>query len=112
MSQLSLLYRLQQIDSEIRAKKKLLGNVLAAQKASPELVAAVSNAGGLGLAPVWYLDPDGLKAEVRRIRSLTDRPFGVNLNMDFRSDAQLGACFEENVEIIWDAGLKNRMACK
>lgn len=67
---------------------------------SPELVAAVSNAGGLGIAPVWYLDPDGLKAEVRRIRSLTDKPFGVNLNMDFRSDAQLEACFEEGVEII------------
>ncbi|MDX1716801.1 MAG: nitronate monooxygenase [Anderseniella sp.] len=75
---------------------------------SPELVAAVSNAGGLGIAPVWYLDPDGLKAEVRRIRSLTDKPFGVNLNMGFRSEGQLEACLEENVGIIsffWgDAG--------
>jgi nitronate monooxygenase len=66
---------------------------------SPELVAAVSNAGGLGIAPVWYMSADGLKAEVRRIRELTDKPFGVNLNMDFRSEEQLEACFEEDVEI-------------
>lgn len=67
---------------------------------SPELVAAVSNAGGLGIAPVWYMSADGLKAEVRRIRELTDKPFGVNLNMDFKSEEQLEACFEEGVEII------------
>ena len=46
MSQLSLLYRLQQIDSEIRAKKKQLGAVLAAQKASPELLVARERADG------------------------------------------------------------------
>ena len=44
MSQLNLLYRLQLIDSEIRAKKKRLGEVLAAQKASPALVAARARA--------------------------------------------------------------------
>lgn len=66
----------------------------------PELVAAVSNAGGLGLAPIWYLDADTIRLEVRRLRELTDKPFGVNLNMDFRSEAQLEACLEENVKII------------
>lgn len=66
----------------------------------PELVAAVSNAGGLGLAPLWVADADTLRREVRRIRDLTDRPFGVNLNMAFRSDAQFEACLDEGVRIL------------
>jgi len=66
----------------------------------PELVAAVGNAGGLGMAPLWTCAPDALRAEVRRIRDLTDRPFGVNLNMDFRNEAQLDACLDEGVDII------------
>jgi NAD(P)H-dependent flavin oxidoreductase YrpB (nitropropane dioxygenase family) len=67
---------------------------------TPELVAAVSNAGGLGLAPLWRFDAPTLRAEVGKIRALTDRPFGVNLNMDFRSEEQLEACLDEDVDII------------
>ena len=47
--------------------------------AGPDLVAAVSNAGGLGILAALRLDPDDLRAQIRRIRELTDRPFGVNL---------------------------------
>jgi len=47
--------------------------------AGPELVAAVSNAGGLGILAALRLEPDDLRAEIRRIRSLTALPFGVNL---------------------------------
>jgi len=47
--------------------------------AGPELVAAVSNEGGLGILAALRLEPDDLRAQVRRIRELTDRPFGVNL---------------------------------
>jgi nitronate monooxygenase len=47
--------------------------------AGPELVAAVSNAGGLGILAALRLEPDDLRAQIRRIRELTDRPFGVNL---------------------------------
>jgi nitronate monooxygenase len=46
---------------------------------TPELAAAVSAAGGLGLFGAILLDPDQLRAGVRRIRTLTDRPIGVNL---------------------------------
>jgi len=46
---------------------------------TPELVAAVSNAGGLGSFPGGYLSPDELDAAIRKIRSLTDKPFAVNL---------------------------------
>jgi nitronate monooxygenase len=46
---------------------------------TPELVAAVSNAGALGsFGAAWTL-PDELRAVIRRIRELTDLPFGINL---------------------------------
>ena len=64
------------------------------------LVAAVSNAGGLGLAPLWHVSADDLRASVRNIKTLTDKPFGVNLNMDFPSMEHLDACLEEGVEVI------------
>jgi nitronate monooxygenase len=47
--------------------------------AGPELVAAVCNAGGLGILAALRLQPDELRAEIRRIRELTSAPFGVNL---------------------------------
>jgi nitronate monooxygenase len=47
--------------------------------AGPELVAAVSNAGALGILPGLNLPPDHLRAHIRKIRTLTDKPFGVNL---------------------------------
>jgi nitronate monooxygenase len=47
--------------------------------AGPELVAAVSDAGGLGILAALRLTPDDLRAQIRRIRELTNAPFGVNL---------------------------------
>lgn len=64
------------------------------------LVAAVSNAGGLGLAPLWHVNADELRKSVRNIKQLTDKPFGVNLNMEFPSLEHLEACLEEGVEVI------------
>ncbi len=46
---------------------------------TPELVAAVSNAGGLGSLGAAYLTPDQITSAIRRIRSLTSQPFNVNL---------------------------------
>ncbi len=46
---------------------------------TPELVAAVSNAGGLGILALGPLSPEETAASIRRIRELTDRPFGVNV---------------------------------
>jgi nitronate monooxygenase len=46
----------------------------------PELVSAVSNAGGLGiLTALTFETAEGLKRAIARTRELTDRPFGVNL---------------------------------
>jgi nitronate monooxygenase len=46
---------------------------------TPELVAAVSNAGGLGSLGAAYLTPDQITEAIRRIKSLTSKPFNVNL---------------------------------
>lgn len=46
---------------------------------TPEFVAAVSNAGGLGMLGAANLSPAHIAQAVTTIRSLTDRPFGVNL---------------------------------
>lgn len=46
---------------------------------TPELVAAVSNAGGLGSLGAGYLTPEQIRSTIREIRKLTDRPFAVNL---------------------------------
>jgi nitronate monooxygenase len=47
--------------------------------AGPELVAAVSNAGGLGILPGLNVAPHTLREQIRKVRALTSRPFGVNL---------------------------------
>src|SRR5215813_1541993 len=47
--------------------------------AGPELVAEVSRAGGLGILAGLRLTRDQLRQGIRRVRELTDRPFGVNL---------------------------------
>ncbi|WP_414714979.1 DUF561 domain-containing protein [Sporomusa sp.] len=47
--------------------------------ATAELAAAVSNAGGLGLIGAGHMPPDALKAEIIKAKSLTEKPFGVNI---------------------------------
>jgi len=46
---------------------------------SPELVAAVSNAGGLGSLGAAYMTPAEITQAAARIRALTGRPFAINL---------------------------------
>jgi nitronate monooxygenase len=46
---------------------------------TPELVAAACNAGVLGSFGAGYLTGDQIASDIRRIRSLTDKPFNVNL---------------------------------
>ncbi len=44
-----------------------------------EVCAAVSEAGGFGTLGMAAVSPDGIRAEMRRVRELTDKPFGVDL---------------------------------
>ena len=50
--------------------------------ATPELVAASCNAGGMGFLAVATLRPEEAEAAIAKTRSLTDRPFGVNFLME------------------------------
>ncbi|MDQ3864210.1 MAG: nitronate monooxygenase [Actinomycetota bacterium] len=46
---------------------------------TPDLVAAVSSAGGLGSLGAAYMSPEAIRGAVVRVRELTDKPFAVNL---------------------------------
>jgi NAD(P)H-dependent flavin oxidoreductase YrpB (nitropropane dioxygenase family) len=67
--------------------------------ARPELAAAVSNAGGLGTIGCDVLPPEGLAAIIRETRTLTDRPFGVDLIGDFMTDEHFDVLTAERVPL-------------
>ena len=48
---------------------------------TPQLVAAVSNAGGLGILATGPLNAEETRASIREIRRLTDKPFGVGATL-------------------------------
>jgi NAD(P)H-dependent flavin oxidoreductase YrpB (nitropropane dioxygenase family) len=66
----------------------------------PDLVAAVSNAGGLGILQAQLCAPPLLRQEIRRIRALTDKPFGVNLILHFPVEEHVAVCLEERVPVL------------
>ena len=65
------------------------------------LVAAVSNAGGLGVLATGHLDGEGCRAEIARVREKTDKPFAVNIMLlsQFADDIARVVC-EEKVPIV------------
>ncbi|MBA0771575.1 hypothetical protein Gotri_007070 [Gossypium trilobum] len=69
--------------------------------AGPELVAAVANAGGLGLlrTPDWE-SPDYVKELIRKTRKLTDKPFGVGVVLAFPHKENVKAILEEKVAVL------------
>lgn len=60
---------------------------MAGGPSTPELVAAVGNAGGLGFLPAGYQHAQWLRQKIAEVRTLTDRPFGVNLFLPGPADA-------------------------
>jgi enoyl-[acyl-carrier protein] reductase II len=67
----------------------------------PEMVAAVANAGGLGLLATGPLNPDETRKAIKKIRSLTDKPFGANATLLFpgaKENAKV--LLEEKVPVI------------
>ncbi|MEX2724074.1 MAG: NAD(P)H-dependent flavin oxidoreductase, partial [Candidatus Freyarchaeota archaeon] len=68
-----------------------------------ELVAAISNAGGLGiLAATTFENPEDLRMEIQRTRELTKKPFGVNLNL-FPAMRPRG--LDKDIEVFIDEGV-------
>ena len=67
----------------------------------PKMVAAVSNAGGLGLLATGALNADDTRKSVREIRELTDKPFGANVSLLFPGAAENAmVLLEEKVPVI------------
>jgi nitronate monooxygenase len=74
------------------------------------LIAAVSEAGGLGiLASNMFPDRKSLQREIRKIKSLTKKPFGVNINLfpalrPPNNQELIEVCIEEGVRAIETSG--------
>jgi NAD(P)H-dependent flavin oxidoreductase YrpB (nitropropane dioxygenase family) len=68
--------------------------------ATPELAAAVAEAGGLGMLALTWVTRQQAVDRIRRVRQLTDRPVGVNLVLAFPIGDLLDACLAEGVPLI------------
>jgi len=69
--------------------------------ATAELVAAVSNAGGIGIIGAGQMPTEILRGEIRRAKELTDKPFGVNLMLlTPHIDELVAMVIEEGVDAV------------
>ncbi|BEQ14768.1 2-nitropropane dioxygenase [Desulfoferula mesophila] len=67
---------------------------------NPEMVAAVSQAGGFGvLGSAFQNDPEALRRQIEQVQALTERPFGANLTVLNPISAQLA-------QVILEMGIK------
>ena len=57
--------------------------------ARAQLASAVSNAGGLGIIETSSGELDAVREEIRKMRELTDKPFGVNVAQAFVRDPHI-----------------------
>lgn len=65
------------------------------------MVAAVSNAGGLGVLATGQIGPEETRKAIREIRKLTDKPFGSNATLIFEhADENAKVLIEEKVPVI------------
>lgn len=68
--------------------------------ATPELAAAVCEAGALGMLSLTWSEPDEIDAALARMRALTDRPFGVNLILAWPQEDRLQRCLDGGARIV------------
>ncbi len=67
--------------------------------ARAQLASAVSNAGGLGIIETSSGELDAIREEIKKMRTLTDKPFGVNIAQAFVRDPAI-------VSFVIDQGVK------
>ncbi len=79
--------------------------------ATARLASAVSEAGGLGLlSSLSFANRDALRTEIRQVKGMTDKPFGVNLSMlpeltnEDRTEEILQVIIEEGVPVVETSG--------
>lgn len=69
--------------------------------ADASLAAAVSNAGGLGIIAAMNANADWLREEIHKVRTMTDKPFGVNIMlMSPFADEVSDLVVEEKVPVV------------
>ncbi|MBQ2769179.1 MAG: enoyl-[Clostridia bacterium] len=69
--------------------------------ADADLAAAVSNAGGLGIIAGMNMNGEQLRAEIKKARSMTDKPFGVNVMLMSPFTAEVAEVIvEEKVPVV------------
>lgn len=68
--------------------------------ATPPLVAAVSNAGGMGTLGTALIPPEPLAGLIQQVRSLTAKPFGVNFIPHFIEEGHVEVCLEQRVPVV------------
>src|SRR3954467_8913214 len=99
--------------SEALGLKTPIINAGMAFVAGPDLAAAVSNDGGLGMLGTGMAPPEGLRQMIRASRVPTRRPFGVDLLGAFTEEAPIDVLVEEKVPVavfFWDLPSKVAVA--
>lgn len=66
----------------------------------PPLVAAVSNAGGIGTLGVGMVPPQGLREMIRAVRAETSGVFAVDFITDFATEEHIEVCLEEEAPVV------------
>jgi nitronate monooxygenase len=89
----------------LNVKVPILGAPMGPEIMGLELAAAVSNAGGLGIVSFAGYPPPALKERIRKLRTMTSRPFGVNIilggpHLPLPDSAFVDACIEEQVPLL------------
>lgn len=68
---------------------------------SASLVGAVSNAGGLGILGAGSMEPELVRQEIQKIKTLTNKPFGVNIMLMMpTAPGVVEVCIEEKVPVV------------
>ncbi len=68
--------------------------------ATPDLAAAVAEAGGLGMLACTWTEPARIHELVRAARALTDRPLGINLILEWDQTERVEAALDAGIRVI------------
>ena len=83
----------------------VLGAPMGPEIAGLDLAAAVSNAGGLGMISFGGYPPAALRERIRKLRTMTSKPFGVNIllggpHLPCPEDEYVDACIAERIPLL------------
>lgn len=99
----------------LKIKYPIIQAPMAGGVTTSELVAEVSNSGGLGMIGAGYMTPIQIRNQIRELKTLTSNPFGINLfvpnefdviNDDIKSANQLLNPIREQLNLPQKEALK------